>query len=179
MLIPATAPRAVYYIGVYAYISCSFNLQAIEYSSCPSGCSGNGQCDQNSHTCTCNVNFGGSDCSQRNMSLIPDVTQSGEITFDEKIFYYFDISVANSVVDVRLTSGSYVDLLVKKGNFPSLTDFDYSNISSDPNINTINIPFISAGRWYAGLFGFLPTDYNITLSVTGKLSFHLFFFCLS
>lgn len=72
---------------------------------------------------------------------------------------------------LQLTSwAGDVDLYLRKDQYPNLLQYDYKDVSVNKNFSlTVGPqPGNTTRLWYAGLFGFRQTTYNIRLEFTGR-----------
>ncbi len=98
-------------------------------------------------------------------------------------WWYYSVNVTKSgggmlIVINQTNLGGDVDLYVQSGGFPSQThytskevisscaDLMSCQVSTSSNF-ALSIANPSAGMWYIGVFGFLATDYVITVTLTG------------
>jgi len=137
---------------------------------CPGGgiCNGHGSC--NNGQCSCSKGWGGDDCS----FLVTEITSGVPATAQhiesrQWHFYYLNVNAGNGlmvIVNQTSISGD-VDLYVLVNDFPTKSHYAQREISTSKNF-ALFVPNPTAGTWYIGIFGFLITDYTITVSVTSS-----------
>ena len=74
-------------------------------------------------------------------------------------FYDFvdvPVNATNLTVNIAIDSGSSVDVVIKRGGFPTLTDFDKMAFIGSPggtiSISTFDSPPLNPGRYYIGVY---------------------------
>jgi hypothetical protein len=114
--INATAPRGTWFVGVFGFLGCSFELNVtVPQSSCPNGCSGtNGTCALGG-VCVCNPGFGGVDCSAVNRTItLGGPVLTGHVERRKWHYYFFDLVETKERVLITLSSPHDSDLYVSK-----------------------------------------------------------------
>ena len=80
-------------------------------------------------------------------------------------YYQYDLSNAISSIEFKLFNLSNdVDLVVRRGALPDQNNYDYTSNLGGTNDEVVTVNFPAAGRYYLGVYGFLPTN-DITYSV--------------
>ncbi len=168
-----TDPRGTWYLGVFGFLGCSFELSVTAPSSaCPNGCSGSGTCQGG--VCTCNAGFGGPDCSIGNSTITFGTAVQGHVLRRNWTYFYFDQTQTKELIVVKLNSPHDTDLYLRKNSFPTLFAFDAVNASTPlpgkPDEATVMLQSPEATRWYIGVYGWEESDYTLltTASVYDK-----------
>ncbi|MEO6036046.1 MAG: proprotein convertase P-domain-containing protein, partial [Verrucomicrobiota bacterium] len=109
---------------------------------------------------TLNVTF---DDTNNLVSVTPltnAVSLSTNLPLSSSIQYYqYDLSNSVSAIEFRLYNLSAdADLVVRRGQLPSQTVFDYNSNFSGTNEEVITVATPTPGRYYLGVYGFFPTN---------------------
>jgi len=167
----AGASKGTYYIGVYGYNvinTTGYTLSALSYSECPNQCSGvsHGRCLE-SFSCQCERDFSGERCE----SMIPSFTlnghnQSGYVSGNMWNYYHFDTSTSNNVniLVYQQNTTDDCDVYIRRGDIPTLLEYDYRDVSSSTSDLTIQNPGL--GTWYVGVYGFKECTYEVNGVIT-------------
>jgi len=160
----------VYYIGTRAFLGpVTFLLSAAVVASCPSRCSNHGICQ--SGFCSCNAGFTGPACGTMTNQLTLGSRVLGFVGDDAWNIYKYQSSSSQSLVvtiqQTNTTTNADCDLYVKSGDVPTLTNFDYLDVSYLPVFN-LTIPNPGTAMWYFGLYGYTPCEYYISLTATAS-----------
>lgn len=166
--VPNPADRT-WYIGVYGYRACAYNILVTTTSSCPNSCSGNGICF--SGVCLCDPNFSGSDCSVSLSTLQPGQFATGAVAANQ--WAYFRLAPAapgTAVVSVtaavrEASSAGLVWVYAAAQTAPTLRAYDHADTTqgathvlhfspegSEASPNTVwtigvyGSPFLSGGQ---------------------------------
>jgi len=160
----ADAKPSVYYLGVYGFQKCSYNIKATATNQCPNQCSGtsHGICPQGTTVCQCEAMFAGSACESMTTMITYDNVYSGYV--DENMWNYYNIKPdqsSNVVVSVNQTSPDMdCDLFIRKDENPTRFLFNYRDISAQQNFS-ITIENPSFSFYYIGVFGYKPCSYSL------------------
>jgi len=96
--------------------------------------------------------------------------------------WYYDFldlpsDVTNLNIKVYLTNGGPVQIFLKKGDFPTLTDYDFANLNVMPpggelNVSINDTPPISGGRWYYGFYNPTTSEeiFRVRITVSRSLT---------
>ena len=168
--INSTAPRGTWYIGVFGFLGCSFQVTlSAPTNNCPNGCSGNGTCGAGG-ICSCSPGFGGPDCLALNRTIAFGTPATGHVLRRNWTYYYFDLTETKERVVIALSSPGDTDLYVRKNAFPTLFTFDSVNASTPmpgvPDLATVVLQSPEATRWYIGVYGWAESDYTLTLAAS-------------
>ena len=126
----------LWYVGIYGFLPCSYQIRGILTTSCPNGCSGHGTCS--SGTCFCNPGYAGQDCGQTNPSLSSGQTITDSVANGQ--WKYYSISSIKSAATIHLLETASIGnlwLFASSLGSPTLMDYEYSSI--DTNTNNHNI----------------------------------------
>ena len=162
-----------YYLGVYGYYGCNYNLLLTEVfpsdpADCPNNCSNHGQgCSRN--RCTCNDAYAGVECEEYILSLQEEQVMTGYVGDNSWNYYHIYGDTENSfVVTLNRTSESGdCDLYVQSQKFPTRLDYSYMNISTKDSVSVV-IPEPNGETWYLGVFGWYPCTYALTVESTTR-----------
>jgi len=159
-------------IGVYGYRSCEYFITMTLESSCPNDCSGNGACING--RCSCDAGFAGLDCASTLERIYSGTPENGTIGVNEWAYYKYSAPNSKSSITLNLyewETVGYVQVYISQGVPPTLTDFDYCEVTSTKALH--NIYFRTDGEgdlnWYIGVYGssFIPiqsrTSYGILI----------------
>ena len=158
-----------WYIGVFGFTSCRFQLKATLLGSCPAGCSGHGDCI--SGTCFCNVGWTGDACQNALTSLTVNGPETvGTVAARGWSFFNVRLLQPAPLLRVRVTEQSSdrmhdVDVYVRYDKVPSMFEWDYANATL-ADATLVSITDARAGYWYIGVYGFqCPTGTVCRFSV--------------
>jgi len=172
-----------------------FDIQIIIFFSvqtCASNCSLHGNCEG---TCVCFQNFSGDACETMVVPLRVGQSMNGYLESGSWNYYHINASSEQNLI-ISLHSppdGGDCDLLVKKGQNPTISVFDYGNFETTKDSNiTVNQP--GQSMWYIGIFGWSSCSYTLNTALSGgcnclhgscnsdgslkKTILKLFFFCI-
>jgi Bacterial pre-peptidase C-terminal domain/EGF-like domain len=159
-----------YYIGVYGFLGCEYNIRATRIGTCPNQCSGHGQCLAGD--CQCSDGWSGTDCSRQLSDLTLGQVVSGQTVADNEWKSYRVQVPAATPNQARFlafrmaqtTSTGDCDLYVRFSKEPTLFQWDYSNVTIR-DISDIHVEEPQAGYWFAGVHGFRACSYSIVARV--------------
>lgn len=158
-----------YYLGVYGYTGCQYNLKVVSVtpsssSECPNQCSLHSTSCLRSK-CTCMAGFTGLECETMTYNLPLDYPVPGYVGDNAWNYYHVVASTTNNLlVSVNRTSSvGDCDLYVKANGNPSRFDYQYYDITVNPNIS-VTILNPSGIIWYIGVYGWLPCQYTIAVT---------------
>ena len=159
-----------YFIGVFAYADTTFTINALATPAignvCASDCSGSvhGSCSAGS--CQCSQCFEGDYCESAICQWDIGEAQQGAIDSNAWNFYSFNVQTGNALV-VRVTEDRMpgaladCDLYIRRGEKPSVVQFDYSDFGRGLNSSvTLDSPM---GLYWVGVYGFHRCSYTAML----------------
>jgi len=154
LVIPSPGQNT-WYIGLYGFKSCLYNITVVYTATCPNGCSNHGQCTP-SGRCICNQGYVGLDCSMQDSGLQSGITKTD--TVNGNSWKYYEISASTSALEVVLSETSttgFLWLFVNENDYPSLQVHDYSDTTINSNYHRISIEFDDplVTRYYIGVYG--------------------------
>ncbi|MFC1582972.1 pre-peptidase C-terminal domain-containing protein [Planctomycetota bacterium] len=103
--------------------------------------------------------------------LSSDVSAGGIVALDQWHCYSIEVPLGATELVVETTNAtSDVDLYVRKGLLPSLSDYDFRPYTASGNeIVTVDVsssPPISPGIWYIGVYGYEAGSYTVKATIT-------------
>lgn len=155
-----------YFIGVYGFKACNYNIQAFSYSECPNKCSDHGACD-GLVTCRCAARFDGDGCETMISPLTYDSPQTGYVDTSNWNYYHFTPrSTSNILVNlVQAEDGQDCDVYIRINEEPTRFEYEYRDISFDSNF-TITIENPAFEVHYIGVLGYKECRYTLKTHVT-------------
>ena len=160
-----------YYLGVYGYTGCRYNLVLNEVflpnpDDCPNNCSNHGQrCSQS--ICTCNDKYIGIECGEYTESLQLNQVVTGYVGDNTWNDYHIDGDTENSLV-ITFNRTDPCDLYVRAKEPPTRTKFSYQNNSFSRNLVRVVIPEPNGEKWYIGIFAWHSCTYAMTITPTSS-----------
>jgi hypothetical protein len=136
-------------------------------SSCTDCSSSGGHCQ--SDVCVCNTNYYGVDCSLYNETLTADLPANNSVQTSFWKYYNLHVSKAGNTLSWLLSqtsSSGDCDLYIQYGHMPDFLDYEQRNNTQLP-YSTLNITDSKVGTYYAGVYGYIACDYQITVNVLG------------
>jgi len=155
-----------WYIGVYGWAKCSYQIWIDETTACPSNCNNRGNCVGDG-VCECNQGFSGVACEYNSSALLPGVPMAGQVTTDGWVFYPYSVVNTSSVhIVVKETSSVGFLWVYVARTTPSIRNYLYSD-TSNSNLHVISFDFTEdvTDTFQIGVFGnpysIETTEYNI------------------
>lgn len=172
--INSTAPRGVWYVGVFGFLGCSYTLDASSPAlACPNGCSQHGTCAAG--VCTCAAGWGSLDCSVSNRTLTLGTPVSTSVALQAWSMFYYDVTGAMEKLTFTMDAEKDCDLYLRRDVFPDLFNFDQVNASLPApgmhDVATLTLENPAQGRWYAGVYGFQGGSFTLRVDsqqITGS-----------
>jgi len=169
----STPAPGSWYIGVWGYKSCTYNMKITTMSVvCPGNCSYHGTCDGVSK-CNCNTDYDGDNCESKKTPLAPNEQATGYITVNNwNFFTYIPTDSSSSTIihvqqlqlDLPLGKTGDCDLYVKRGQRPTRIDFDGLDISLSQSFY-VTLPGDSRrSTIYIGIFGWGECKYSVSVN---------------
>lgn len=95
---------------------------------------------------------------------------SGFVATDEWQHYVIEVPSVAEQLAIELTGdGGDLDLYVRKGDFPTLNNYDFrpwlNDSEEDVIVNAGSTVPLSAGSWYVSVNGFIPADYSLSAAI--------------
>jgi hypothetical protein len=104
--------------------------------------------------------------AQGNITLVSGQSQSGSVIQGEWIYYKISTSSSDTQIEVALTEVSDdVDLYVRAGSQPTLTDYDCRPYLGGTSPETCVLPNSGANTWYIGVNGYQSGNFKITATL--------------
>eukprot|EP01089_Gocevia_fonbrunei_P006196 TRINITY_DN1675_c0_g1_i2.p1 TRINITY_DN1675_c0_g1~~TRINITY_DN1675_c0_g1_i2.p1 ORF type:complete len:242 (+),score=28.55 TRINITY_DN1675_c0_g1_i2:41-766(+) len=149
-----------WYLGVFGWTSCKYEIKAVVTGTCQNNCSGNGVCTADG-TCSCNSGWSGPSCSDKSSLLSDGVTVSGSVSFNT--WDYYTINVSNAYqVDIHMkengnsTESGALWLYESSSGYPTMHTYDYSDTSVDDKLHSLKIVFANppvSRQLFIGVYG--------------------------
>lgn len=160
----STAPRGVWYVGVFGFLGCTYVLDMSSPSlPCPNGCNKQGTCS--SGVCSCAPNWGGLDCSLANRTLTLATPVSTTVAQQNWSFFYYDVAAPMEKLVFTMDSDKDCDLYLRRETPPDLFNFDAVNASlpapGQRDVSTLTLENPAQKRWYAGVYGFQACSFSM------------------
>ena len=155
-------PHGLYYIGIYGFLGCDFNIRATIKTDCPNDCSGHGSCGAGG-VCVCSTGYIGDDCSMAIVSMNDKQVYNGATDAHTWKYYVYENMHNTLVISMNQTAASTddCDLYVRLGDMPALATWDYRDTSLSTKL-TMRIADASRGDYYIGVYGFKACHYAIS-----------------
>jgi len=152
--------NTTWYIGVFGWSTCEYDIVAFSSTSCPYNCSGHGVCSGNG-VCICNSGWSGSACSLQATTLTNGAVAYGLVTFNQ--WSYYSIAVSNAYeVDIHLkelgnyTESGFLWVYESSTGFPNLRTYDFSDTSMDDKLHSLKVTFANppvTRQIFIGVYG--------------------------
>jgi hypothetical protein len=160
----ATPLSGTYYIGIFGYSACSYQIQAVTQSNtCPSRCSAHGVCNRG--VCQCDTYYSGDSCETYNTDFPLDSVVEGFAGDNTWNYYHVTPNTANNLkIEINQEEQGDCDLYVKSGSKPSRIDYDYRDITYNLDFSVV-VENPGDSTWYVGIYGYRACPYHITMSI--------------
>eukprot|EP01114_Cavostelium_apophysatum_P024090 TRINITY_DN931_c0_g1_i1.p1 TRINITY_DN931_c0_g1~~TRINITY_DN931_c0_g1_i1.p1 ORF type:complete len:605 (-),score=120.61 TRINITY_DN931_c0_g1_i1:72-1886(-) len=150
-----------WYLGIFAFDACSYQLTVSTGSVCPNECSHRGtSCAGN--VCTCQPGYSGDYCNTRTAPLTNGASDVGYVQYSSwNYFTYVTDTADNFVVNIDQSENEAdCDLYVKQGRLPTRYDYDYQDLTL---LENYNLTIVDPGHatWYIGVYGWAECTYTI------------------
>jgi len=152
----------------------------VNLNNCPQGCSGHGQCDDETHVCACDVGFRARpDCSQQDERLVDGVVTDLSLQSYEMKYFHINVpkEVAAGMVELVVESKQQGDihpmLYMAHERAPARLDAEFVSPGGNITIITLSPSELLKGTWYLGLNNM---NYEV---LNTSLSFHFRGICLN
>ena len=160
---------ASWYVGIYGYRPCTYQLSALITQRCPNDCTDQDHGTCNNGHCVCKDNWTGDDCSYRRGLLTNGVAVTGNIAPGEWVYYTFSAR-AGSPITIALaetSSTGYVWLYESFSGNPTLNSYDSesSEINTSLHRNVIRVPadgYLNIGV-YGSILGHSGSTYEFSV----------------
>lgn len=149
----------------------SLDLQLRRYGCPPEGCGQHGTCRDN--RCHCDSGYAGEDCTVETSSLSSGRPASGALDQGDWAYFTFNVPPGRRWIFVVNETGTNenedCDLYVKYSDYPTLSSFDYRDISLRENFSIEQDEGEEhPGLWVAGVYGYTQCHFLITGMVVGE-----------
>jgi len=129
-----------WYIGVYGWSECTYNIQLFESDACPYNCNGRGTCDSNSNVCICNAGWTGIACESALAGLQNGIIGTGSVTENNWNYYSYSVTNSGSLhVLLKETSTSGALWLYVAKTYPTIRSYLYADTETNTNIHILAI----------------------------------------
>jgi len=165
-----SARSGQWFVQVYAFMGeCHYTLSAriIDDTPCMDlhECYGRGDCRNG--RCECAQNYWDKDCSLESKKLNIGSTINGDIEQYGWLYFTVDRSQSNAplIIRVKQVGEGDVDILLRKGEAPTILNYTASEMSPDDEFS-IELPPNSEGRhgeWVIGLFAWEKTSFTLSV----------------
>ena len=164
------ATSGTYFLGVYGFKQCTYQLKYYSYNMCPNNCSGSshGTCRDDGISCECALRFTGDGCETMLSPLAFDSPMTGFVSDNSWNYYHFQISGSGAViVNVVQDSPSMdCDLYIRYAEEPTRLAYDYRHNSFETDM-TIEVEDPESGDdYYIGVFGYKECSYTLTTQMS-------------
>jgi len=158
-----------YYIGVFGFRECIYELWVNQNANCPLNCSGHGTCNTNG-VCDCSEGWTGDVCNTPLIYLNSGNSAEGYTTLTTWVYYQFSANSQFATFQVLETSTSgQVWLYVSLNGYPTLQNYDSSETSNTNTFHQIEVKHTSqaARTYFVGVYGnpFISNNKNISYSI--------------
>jgi len=119
-----------WYIGVYGWAPCDYQIWVDETSSCPGNCNGHGQCTADG-TCICTPPYTGDGCDSQAIALSNGVAlYNQQASFNNWVYYSFPVVDTSSlhILVLETSTTGFLWLYVAK-TVPTLRNYMFVNNS--------------------------------------------------
>jgi len=154
-----------WYIGIYGWKPCEYNLFVIESSNCDCNPNGHGHCDPGSTICICDIGWVGDGCDSQTSQLTSGIpTKNNLLRSDQWVYYmiHADQSSAFSLTLREQNTTGYIWVFINHNEFPSLTSYDYSDKNSHSAVHEISYYTKNqqSGDIFIGVYGspYIPSS---------------------
>lgn len=164
-IVITNAARGYWFLGIYGFDACSYNLLAFRGYSCPNECSRHGRCAGS--TCTCDSDYSGVYCETKLSPLQLDERVSGFVEFNSWNYYRFQTNTARTLAIGLYQEDSHgdCDIFVRKDSKPDRFHFDYADERIGQNI-TLTIADPLVGEYWIGIYGAARCGYSLQITET-------------
>jgi len=144
-----------WFIGVYGFSTCTYNLTLSPDAACTGGCGANGRCV--SGRCICSAGWAGERCDQRATQLTKGTSVHNQLATNRWAYYTIttDASSVHILINEQQVQGG-LWLFVRVGGFPTLDNYDYFDTTLNVKQHKINIHTVPGHQtvtYYIGVYG--------------------------
>lgn len=151
-----TAPMGVYWIGVFAFQNCSYQLHIEEGTStdCAHNCSGHGTCIGG--ICSCNAPWTGDECQVQEGSLVNGVAVNGSVALNQWQYYNFtSTSYLLSIQLIEQDTTGFVWLFLSTEAPPTVAVYDQVDLNFNSRHHSLEVVrnTTQAQIFFIGVYG--------------------------
>jgi hypothetical protein len=97
------------------------------WGSCVNGCSGHGACVAGA--CACTLGYFTPDCSLRMPDITPGIAKNVAVSSSRWAYYVFNVNAGTTAWSLAFRGTADPDYYVARGRVPTLTDYDYKDVT--------------------------------------------------
>eukprot|EP01095_Lingulamoeba_sp_RSL-Kostka_P003753 TRINITY_DN1476_c0_g1_i1.p1 TRINITY_DN1476_c0_g1~~TRINITY_DN1476_c0_g1_i1.p1 ORF type:complete len:581 (+),score=207.41 TRINITY_DN1476_c0_g1_i1:44-1786(+) len=159
----ANPQAGTYYIGVYGYSGCDYNIRSATEQSCPSQCSRHGVCSGS--ICQCDNGYSGTACEKMDVVMQLDTAYEGYAGDNSWNMYHINPDSSNNLqITVNQEEQGDCDLYIAANREPTRVDYDYRDITFDLDFDVV-VESPQSQTWYIGIYGYRACPYHITAAI--------------
>jgi len=157
-----------WYIGVYGYQLCNYQIMETIQPNCPYNCHGHGVCVN--QRCECVEEWVGESCFYP-LQVFAGISSiaSGSISSNFWNYYKFTIDPSVQITSItvsvkEIASTGFINVYLQRGYLPTLTDYIDSDTNQSTNVHSVYSILNSDPNgnrdFYIGVYGtnFIPLD---------------------